>query len=40
MAAGMVRERIIANKYNLSDDQIIRHPGEYFNDNHFSDIKN
>lgn len=30
MAAGMDRERIIANKYNLSDDQIIRHPGEYF----------
>lgn len=30
MAPGTFRERIIANKYNLSDDQIIRHPGEYF----------
>lgn len=28
MAAGAVREWIIANKYNLSDDQIIRHPSE------------
>ena len=40
MAPGAARERIIANKYNLSDDQIIHHPGECFNDNHFSDAKN
>ena len=30
MAAGMAREWIIANKYNLSGDRIIRHPGDCF----------